>query len=808
MESSLRVKIDGRAATDDANRLDNSLGKLKASGDRVTGSFSRFRAELFSLRGAITGLGLGLLIRQTVQLNDAWTRSEGRLRLVTNSTAELAQVQADLFKAAQDTRTEYNSTVELYARVARNAESLKRSQKELLGLTEATNQAIQIGGATTQEASAGVIQFSQALASGTLRGDELRSVLENMPRLAQAIADGLGTDIGGLRELSEAGELSAERVVAAVLSQTGKLESEFKRLPRTIGSAWTQLTNEIARGVGSADMSPIIDGLDDLRALIADPEFQKALIDVAGGMAKLIEASLKGIEKFGEAGRALGEWYAIRDGGAGAHDLVGLTKELDDVNARLKLLNELGKGGYSIFERLRLSAGESRLSQNSNSRQQGGTYQPDFESALLEERRNEIRRQLAALDRQRFEELNNPNSPSTPSDPRSPTVPRIPTSDDGQKAIDRLREQVSLFGDLTHYEELLISLREGYIKVNDPAQREELGRLAQQLDFLEAIGDESERARTAEEERKAAIQGAVETADRQLEYSGRQTRRDFRDARSYGEIGGIGGEAEAEARQQAQSQADAYAAAAQEEMLQGRFDTAAEYMEKELRAWEAFEDEKTRISRAENEARSDLLQKQAGVATGIFGDLANASAAFGEKGFKTYKAFSIAQATASMIAGAVGAFARASEAYPPPYGQIAGGIAAGAVVASGVAQIAQIEALSYGGARARGGPVEPGRAYLVGEEGPEIIVPPSAGHVMTAQQSAEMMAGNTFNVQVINQQGQIVPQRAEMDGRTLRLYVNEARRAVASDFANREGVALALESGYQTQRKGNKGGFG
>lgn len=102
--------------------------------------------------------------------------------------------------------------MELYARVARNADGLGASQAELLRVTEAVNQAIQVSGASSAEAAGGVIQFSQALASGELRGEELRSVLENMPRLAQAIIDGLeqigvgaNLTIGDLRKLAEQG---------------------------------------------------------------------------------------------------------------------------------------------------------------------------------------------------------------------------------------------------------------------------------------------------------------------------------------------------------------------------------------------------------------------------------------------------------------------------------------------------------------------------------------------------------------------------------------------------------------------------
>src|SRR5690606_25544623 len=108
---------------------------------------------------------------------------------------------------------------------------------ELIDLTRTVNQAIQISGATAAESSAGIVQFAQALASNRLGGDELRSVLEQMPRLARALADGLGVTIGELRALAKEGKLTTDAIVGALQSQAPKIAEEFAKVKPTVASA-------------------------------------------------------------------------------------------------------------------------------------------------------------------------------------------------------------------------------------------------------------------------------------------------------------------------------------------------------------------------------------------------------------------------------------------------------------------------------------------------------------------------------------------------------------------------------------------
>lgn len=202
------------------------------------------------LMTALAGLGAAFGAREILRQADTYTLLTNRLKLVTSSAENLVRINEELYQSAQRTRTSYEATVDLYSRVARNADALGLSQQELLDITETVNQAIRVSGGTAMEAEAGVRQFGQAIGSGALRGDELISVLENMPRLAQAIADGMGVTIGQLRDLGAEGALTSDKIVAALQETAPDIAAEFAQLTPTVGEAFTVLSNAALRFIG------------------------------------------------------------------------------------------------------------------------------------------------------------------------------------------------------------------------------------------------------------------------------------------------------------------------------------------------------------------------------------------------------------------------------------------------------------------------------------------------------------------------------------------------------------------------------
>jgi tape measure domain-containing protein len=215
----------------------------------------RLLAPMRAFQSILGAIAAAAGVQRLIALADTWKLIEGRLKLVTSGTSELIAVQERLFGIAQRTRATYEGTAELYARVARANNMLGRSQEDLLRFTSLTQMAIQSSGAGAQEAAAGVIQLGQALASGQLRGDELRSVLENLNGVAIELAAGLGVSVGELRKLAEAGKLTSQSIVEALLSRGQQIEERFAALPVTVGQAFTALGNSFLRFIGETDAS-------------------------------------------------------------------------------------------------------------------------------------------------------------------------------------------------------------------------------------------------------------------------------------------------------------------------------------------------------------------------------------------------------------------------------------------------------------------------------------------------------------------------------------------------------------------------
>lgn len=212
--------------------------------------------RLLALGRAATGfLGGGLAARQIQQYADSWTSAGNQIR----AAGEIAGLQGRSLEAINDiageTRTGFAETVNLYARLLRAGKDVAKNEQEIARATEIVNKAFKAGGAAASEQAAGILQLGQALGSGILAGDELRSLRENAPLLAQAIADEFGTTIGGLKELGAEGVLTSERVFQAILKGQKKIDAAFDQTKVTISDAVVQLGNSTLEAVGKLDQA-------------------------------------------------------------------------------------------------------------------------------------------------------------------------------------------------------------------------------------------------------------------------------------------------------------------------------------------------------------------------------------------------------------------------------------------------------------------------------------------------------------------------------------------------------------------------
>ena len=206
-----------------------------------------------NLGRAIALIGVGAAVKNAQELADAWTSSANKLAAAGVAMEDVGKTQQQLADLARETRSEYASTADLYAKFTRSTKDLGASQEQVARATETVNKAFKAGGASTQEQISSILQLSQALGSGVLQGDELRSIRENAPLLARAIAQEFDTTVGGLKKLGAEGELTADRVFKAILAGSQQIDAQFAVTRSTIGEAFTALRTEAGRFINEFD---------------------------------------------------------------------------------------------------------------------------------------------------------------------------------------------------------------------------------------------------------------------------------------------------------------------------------------------------------------------------------------------------------------------------------------------------------------------------------------------------------------------------------------------------------------------------
>lgn len=244
--TSLIIKVESKGA-DSATR---DLHKLERQGEKTERSTQALSRGMKAL-GAVAATALTLqTVTMVGRLADEYTLLQSRLRAATDATGDYNRVSKELFALSQDTGTALRSNIELFDRIRIGAQELGRSNEEVLDLVEAINKLGQIGGSSASELSNAAIQLSQGLAGGVIRAEEFNSIIENTPRLAQAIAEGLGRSVGELRNMVLEGELLADDVFDSILRQTDRIDRDFNKLETTIARATTSFGNSFQQFIG------------------------------------------------------------------------------------------------------------------------------------------------------------------------------------------------------------------------------------------------------------------------------------------------------------------------------------------------------------------------------------------------------------------------------------------------------------------------------------------------------------------------------------------------------------------------------
>lgn len=264
-ERNLRAAIAGaRAEVAQLTPAFTSAGMAVEVASSRTAGLSQQLATLRNIAGAaLGGTLIGSLAKDLADVADGYDNLSARVKLATGEGQAFEAAMSEVQRVALETNTNLDNTGTLFARLTdagRSAgQSAQEAQADALGLTQTINEAIQVSGASAQASDAAVTQLIQGLQSGVLRGENFNSVMEQAPRLAKALADGLGVTTGELRKMAEAGQLSATMVRDALRGQAQAVRAEFDQLPPTVGraienlnTAWTVYVGEVNNATGAS----------------------------------------------------------------------------------------------------------------------------------------------------------------------------------------------------------------------------------------------------------------------------------------------------------------------------------------------------------------------------------------------------------------------------------------------------------------------------------------------------------------------------------------------------------------------------
>jgi len=242
----IRLEADTTQLRRALAQADSAVGSFSSSADkRLSSTERRFQSMARTFNTAVAGMGIVSAVRATAALADQYQNMENRLNVVAKSAGDLELSQRRLMQIADETRVGVGDTAELYARYSFAMKDAGKTTNEMLEFTAALQKAVVVSGASTAEASGALRQFSQGLAAGQIRGQELNSVMEQMPIIADLIARKLGVTTGELRKLAEQGAVTSEVAFQAVMDGLAELDARFKKTSPTIGQSLNQMTTAL-----------------------------------------------------------------------------------------------------------------------------------------------------------------------------------------------------------------------------------------------------------------------------------------------------------------------------------------------------------------------------------------------------------------------------------------------------------------------------------------------------------------------------------------------------------------------------------
>ncbi len=222
-------------------------------------------------------------VKKVLSISDELAQTTSRLDLMNDGVQSTQELVNMVYAAAQDSRGSFAEMTDVVARFGNNAKDAFSSSAEVVAFADLVQKQMTIAGASTQESSNAMLQLSQALGSGVLRGDELNSIFEQAPNLIQSIADYLDVPIGQIREMASEGQLSADVVKAAIFASADEINAKFNEMPMTWGQVWQSMQN-----TALIAFQPILQRLSNIANSEAFQTFVDGAVEAMAALANIL----------------------------------------------------------------------------------------------------------------------------------------------------------------------------------------------------------------------------------------------------------------------------------------------------------------------------------------------------------------------------------------------------------------------------------------------------------------------------------------------------------------------------------------
>ena len=748
-----------------------SLSRLGDEGDRLGG-------RLKAVASAISVYAIALQALNAAKAADDMRLLAARVEVAAGSMQLGAEAMKSLQEISTRTQSSISANVDVFARLNQSMIQMGGTQADTLQLTELLGKAIKISGASAQESTAAMLQFGQALGSGKLAGDELRSLMETAPYLMRQLADGIGVPVGSLKKLGEEGKLTSDVVVAALGKAADQIDQDFQKFPQTIASAMTVVEDAAKRA------SEKFDDMTGTSAVLAGAA--KGLGSVLDKLAQQFGDNTTEADKLGRS-TLVQRWAE--------NTSVVLSYVVDAAEFVTRGFRQMGAG----LGGLAAAAGAAASGELGQARNILSMMADDIKAiGSAKFSGAKMREQFKAAA-----EFVGPQAPAslgyTPSKLRPTTTEndKKPKSA-GKKEFDQvgyLAQQRARLAD--EYDKISI-LEAEEIRKNDLLLSKKQISEKTHAEYMAGIRREAaqQRQQLSQKELDDLVQSIQEEERLKDEADRREQQRQDDITR---------------ARQGAMA---AIADATEDPVLRIRLEEERKLAE--LAAWQAkdlentqlYQDAKTAIETQAAKAREDAaytaLQNQVSSASSAFGSIADITRGFaGEQNgiyramFAVSKGFAIAESIIKIQQGIANA-----AALPFP-----ANIPAMATVAASTANIVStISGTNFGGGRQYGGPVSADRLYRVNETGaPEMYTASNGTQYMLPTTNGQVTAANMiddggsvqWNIVVNNTaSGTMASASVDQQSRTVQIAVTE----VAQQISNNSGPVWSAMRGSTNLR--------